>query len=433
MRNIIIIVLVVFFQFSCSRQYDDQSLMKEVSETQVRTEDSDHYLNYNQICNKAVNYFDKHDTLSVKSKGREISDINVITRKVEARTYSFNDPDTIMYIINFNDNLGFVVLASDDRIPCLAFAEDGHFDITKKEIQPYIEQASNFVQRQKQTFSDHFVTIDSLLPKPFPDAQYLGLVTLVQSPSKLVKEVKPLLKTKWNQNDPYNKYAPVVTNPLNGYGGKAPAGCVAIAVSQIMAYHGHPNRTSSIHGSSIDWSKINVKRTIYELGILEKDKLAQFIYDVGVLVKTKYNNDGSSSNISNAYDGFKAWGYHADRISDFSDDIVKGSLENLRPVYVRGNSTESGHAWVMDGFKIYSEKVLTYRRWKTSRYPEEYMELVHQGTAEHIYYSWNLGWGKLNSGYYLSGTWDYSEPATIKSTGPSDYSEGVKVITNIYY
>ena len=45
------------------------------------------------------------------------------------------------------------------------------------------------------------------------------------------------MTTKWNQWTPYNNYAPA----LKIYGGeKAPAGCVAIAMAQIMNYHKYP-------------------------------------------------------------------------------------------------------------------------------------------------------------------------------------------------
>ena len=46
-----------------------------------------------------------------------------------------------------------------------------------------------------------------------------------------------LVKTKWDQNSPYNLFCPAYAG---GPGGRCYAGCVATAMSQIMKYWNHP-------------------------------------------------------------------------------------------------------------------------------------------------------------------------------------------------
>lgn len=46
----------------------------------------------------------------------------------------------------------------------------------------------------------------------------------------LADYVRPMLTTKWHQQSPFSDRTP----------GNYPAGCVAIAVAQIMAYHEYP-------------------------------------------------------------------------------------------------------------------------------------------------------------------------------------------------
>jgi hypothetical protein len=63
------------------------------------------------------------------------------------------------------------------------------------------------------------------------------------------------LKTSWRQVQPYNNYCPSIG--IKGgaderFGGKAPVGCVVVAMGQIMAYYSWPTQGSYIrnHGFS---------------------------------------------------------------------------------------------------------------------------------------------------------------------------------------
>lgn len=55
------------------------------------------------------------------------------------------------------------------------------------------------------------------------------------------EKIGPLVRVKWNQNTPYNN---MCNDNLENFtykdNGKYPAGCVAIAMAQILAYHHYP-------------------------------------------------------------------------------------------------------------------------------------------------------------------------------------------------
>ena len=67
--------------------------------------------------------------------------------------------------------------------------------------------------------------------------------------AKNVKTVNPLIQTLWNQDYPYNYYAPETGGGWwgGGPGGHCYAGCVACAMSQIMKYWDHPVQCHGSH------------------------------------------------------------------------------------------------------------------------------------------------------------------------------------------
>ena len=114
----------------------------------------------------------------------------------------------------FTDGDHFAVISRDDRFPAvLAY---GMGDFTADELNPavqwWLEATGRGLAAAKRTACSFQRT-----------ATY--------------QPVAELMTTKWNQWEPYNNYAPA----LKIYNGeKAPAGCVAIAMAQVMNYHRYP-------------------------------------------------------------------------------------------------------------------------------------------------------------------------------------------------
>ena len=76
-----------------------------------------------------------------------------------------------------------------------------------------------------------------------------------------VTDVAPLITTKWGQWTPFNNYAPLFRDDKT----KAPAGCVAIAMAQIMNFNQYPMSAAFDSYYTIsdrkDTTYINVNRT----------------------------------------------------------------------------------------------------------------------------------------------------------------------------
>lgn len=219
---------------------------------------------------------------------------------------------------------------------------------------------------------------------------------------KPTKLVEPIIGTQWSQDTPYNDLCPH----------QYPAGCVAIAMAQIMKYHKVP--------TAYNWNNIPNKTATIDT--------QELIVDVGKAVDMDYGADGSSSNIDKAVKGFSSMGYNVIRKEHKSSDVIDELYKKRRPVYMRGNRKEfigiswKGHAWVCEGIKSadltveyfveYLIKINGEYIYSTAGGPTWATPVNSTGVGlESFYYNW--GWGSEGgNGWYgfpssPKGTYQY--------------------------
>ena len=158
-------------------------------------------------------------------------------------------------------------------------------------------------------------------------------------------QVGPLLSTDWHQYIPFNLLCPLRPD------GHRYAGCVAVAMAQIMKFHGHPsqynwnNMPDTPNDTTIQW---------YDSSQPNPDT-PQLMADIGIAVDMDYfDPEGAAAKDINAKNAFQnVFGYNA-TIAAYDAGVV---LQNIqfwkRPVYMSGEdiNTGAGHAWVCDGAK----------------------------------------------------------------------------------
>ena len=128
----------------------------------------------------------------------------------------------------FNTHAGFVIVAGDDRcVPVLGYSDQGEFD-------------PDNVPAGLQYMLDNYAAQVAYLHAN-PD------VAPVAAPSVLNTEVKPLLKSNWGQNEPFNRLCPDLDSET-----KCATGCVATAAAQIMYYHKYPTSGENAY----DWDQM---------------------------------------------------------------------------------------------------------------------------------------------------------------------------------
>ena len=187
------------------------------------------------------------------------------------------------------------------------------------------------------------------------------------------KTVNPLIQTMWNQDYPYNYYAPETGGGWwGGPGGHCYAGCVACAMAQIMKYWNHPVQGHGSHSythSTYGVQSANFGETTYnwaimpnELGYQANDAakaVALLMYHCAVSVDMNFGPDGSGAYSKDVEAAMrKYFGYcsavYKER-SQYTEDqwiaLLKSELDESRPVYFSGTSDSGGgHAIVCDGY-----------------------------------------------------------------------------------
>jgi len=292
--------------------------------------------------------------------------------------------DTLAYVFNFKDSLGFVIISNDTRVetPLLAFTKKGSLVNGKTDnpgLKIFLERLEGYL-------------LESIIKSDKNDEQK-PLVETRGGPTPVANldiQVSPLVPVEWGQDYPFNE--------LLEYGdcsgtsnGKVWAGCVATAAAQIMSYWKYP---ATLGGITYYWSMLNQhKRNTY---FVQSPPAIAMVADlfkrIGTGVNMSYDCKGSGASTSKAIDFLVSKGftlYGSTNLRDYDLGFVNSSLIARRPLIANGCNANAGggcHAWVIDGVAIgfiNNLRVVLY---------------LHN----------NWGWDGAHNGYYLNGVFDPS-------------------------
>ncbi len=254
------------------------------------------------------------------------------------------DSDTMLYLVNYENDGGFALLSADSRLrPVYAISDEGSLNM---EDTVYNKGLAMFARAVEAEIAS--LPLNPILPPVDP--------IVPQTDTIINQYVAPLLspfQQNWDQRSPYNIYCPVIN------GVTAPVGCTAVAVGQIMAYHEWPE---SYGEYTFDWDTINSGN--------DYNSLARFLRLLGNPENLNMTYKQTSSGavlIENAQRTFINMGYEdPGEMQNFSALYVTtrlSSSDNRGPVLCRGRDTSAGgHAWVIDGYLQYkySTDSMTY-------------------------------------------------------------------------
>ena len=224
------------------------------------------------------------------------------------------------------------------------------------------------------------------------------------------KSVEPLIKAKWNQDNLYNALSPV--DPV-GPGGHAYAGCVAVAMAQIMYYYRYPTSGTGSHSYMSNYGQLsaNFAAANYDYNSMCNSmpntgnyEIAELIYHCAVAVDMGFSASGSGAWPSMTESSMKQYFGYQNSLSlenktNFTDAAwatkIIYNLDSLIPLFYAGfnSSWSSGHAFNLDGY---------------------------QGSD---FFHFNWGWGGAFNGYF------YLNDLT---PGTSDFGTGQQAIFDIY-
>lgn len=275
------------------------------------------------------------------------------------------------FVCRSNEKEGFALVIADKRIASvLAYTEYGSLNDTlfNMPLKYFIQTIPGYIKESLEKVTTS--------PNSFTRAGIEQPVEYVCSPM-----------VSWGQTSPYNAKVPCLcANGDPKYGGKAPAGCVAVAIAQLMAYHKFP--------TSFNWNLLLSSPTISQDDAEErKNEVARLIADIGDKVSMDYDCSGSGSNIDAAQSALRAYGYSTYGINLFNVTLVANNIKGNKPVYIRGVDADNiGHAWLVTGWKHYVV-------------PDP---LGNNEIYDYLLMNW--GWSGKSDGWYRSKTPSPSDP-----------------------
>lgn len=344
-------------------------------------------------------------------------------------TKSIGDQTVLLYAVNFVDEGGYALLSADSRIDedILAVVEKGtvhendfvlsNYGLTPTENDDLsTDSYEEMVESGVLAMSDMHTQMNHLCleyarneidnysssKNGSNSGNTSNTTTPVSYQWQIEEQVPRMLTTAWTQrtkdDDIFNKYCPEVGLFFKR---KAPAGCVCIAVSQIIAYHEYPYGLTC-NNMQIDYSeikKIYTCNNIWDSGSeIGREMLARFCICVGAGCETQYHS------IFGYPWGF-AWPWNAKSCLEtmgyknvswnlsYDEYRVLTSLNNGCPVFMSAIAgVVAGHAWVIDGYikRNYVSSIGTVTKTQT---------LVHC----------NWGWQGICNGYFTSGIFHTDE------------------------
>ena len=291
---------------------------------------------------------------------------------------------------------GYLIMAADDTLPpVVAFDTKASFTKSSPTPLPAMldKQGSIFQEAldQPQTRGNTIAQDNQLRWKRLLSTTRADSAT----PSTII--TPQMLETEWDQISPYNFLSPSDSN----YYTHSLAGCVPIAIAQILKYHEWPiagNGTKTYRDAKgylhanlkadfsfpIEWNLIENNYAMTDETNITASELAvaRLAMEMGVLVNANYELEGTGARINEIKD-------YLHQYLGYSEDAQYGYITSQDPLsmqilYMRLHDdmvskrpalvATTNHLFVADGL----------------------------GTIDNLdYYHFNYGWGGFENGWYL--------------------------------
>lgn len=409
--NKAIVFACLFMLVSCSADVEPSIKDKETVSTKIFKISEEEAV---RRLEKVLQVFDT----STRTGRRTIKEI-IPRLNSKTRTYTAESLDTLMYVVNFDDNNGYAVVAADERINdfVLALIDTGNYEPSSSYI-PSLESLSNdelyelLNDDEKDDFwcgriSPSDLTIPSIeMIEDYLISEMQNVEYKITRIDTIATETKkgPFLKTKWEQDAPYNWMCHFCINGhfhLDANEDNCPTGCGATALAQVLSYHKYPK---TVDNHIYNWDILHQRERFYVNDAIEDiAEVAYLMKDAGLACFMDYRLDVSlttAKKIQKALDlTFKY--RNTDKINSFAEAKIISSLNmgTIPIVFGLAKGKKIGHIWVVDGYHKYkfTTTEITYR---DSTYSEIISEEL-QNSKEKYYYHCNYGWGGIADGYYL--------------------------------
>jgi hypothetical protein len=318
--------------------------------------------------------------------------------------------DNCFYVFNRGKGEGYIIASADDRaVAILGYTDSGTFDYAS--LPENARWWLSEYQREIQYLIDHPTAIGNAL-----------------LPMTLTTSVKPLCRSLWNQNSPFNDNCPTYTDTTTNTTVHCATGCVATATCQVMYYYKWPISGTGSHSytskntygskaltydlsadfsqSTYDWANM-VEAYNSTATTEQKAAVAKLMSDVGISLDMRYSRTSGAAEVYSARSLYNYFGYDKGMTytcRDYCpaaewDSKIRTELDNARPVIYGGTGNGGGHSFVCDGYNSDG------------------------------YFHFNWGWGGVSNGYFVTTALDPTSQGIGGNTSGFDRLQ--ELVTNI--
>ena len=259
-------------------------------------------------------------------------------------------------------NDGYMIFVNDSRIPYpLAYSDTGDWDFSQSnELQAFILErfqghVTEEIKKSEEAKEDVPITKGGWIP---PDHCWI----IVEN-YETFNYANCRAGVTWKQSPkPYNWNTPSGSS----------AGCIAVAIGHIMAYHQHPSvgvTVDRLYGAtgpfttpfSYNWSymKLKTKASSFDQNIMPDASamlmIANLMAEIGWRAPLNYSSGIGSGNTANAANAFTEMGYTSTLYYSYNFPAIVNSLDANKPVFIVGGDVNgnNGHAWSIEGYESY--------------------------------------------------------------------------------
>lgn len=340
------------------------------------------------------------------------------------------DTSTILYVVNFEDDAGYAVLAADSRLPVDVYAVTEKGRVDRNDLYPDQDGEFNPLALIHASAAGHLHVTDSLgfgpnedqFPKLHPFDTLLDIwdgewVITQWGPWNTIINRPAMLMTQWEQGSPYKDKT-----------GAKDAGCTVVAVAQMMAYNQYPTH---LDGVKMPFDILRTMQHISTISAYADDVArlyADIFFDCGAI---SFGEMGTLLWPKDVVPYLEKLGYSNVKLhkNDSKCDMNKIhiSVDKGYPAIVSAldANTLKGHTWIVDG---HIKQARQGR--KVGEKSGDFYGNINE-IREYVHCNW--GWSGKDDGYYYSGIFNTEKPVyknpTTKSNEESNFKSFFRIIT----
>jgi len=327
MRKITLFISLLFFLFSCEKEIDT-TVVKEYSDS-----------GNDQRIENAIGFVNE---TFVENSSKTKSTRSILSLQNTDTIYQIKnaDDETVLKLICFKPK-GYVLLHTleDVSTPAVLFYSDNK--LNKSNFNPVL---TNIIDQFVVKY-DEFHEVSNLKSHLKSGSSGTDPISFEDVIEEQVNSL--LVNFTWHQYFPYNNFLDWYKNGL--YKGH-PAGCMTIALGQIIAYDKY--YVDPVSKEGFDWTKMESASAAIADNYIEINLLLAKIFPE---IMTSTSDAASAGVFSKAVTFMGQVGYNTEAVNLFDYAKAKVELKDNRPIYVQGvdklGDGIKGHAFVCDGYK----------------------------------------------------------------------------------